>query len=169
MESLKLLFSSEEVSKVQIPSFKNHLRTARNRPDVPSRFVLACAGLVLTQRALLALMMIQLSSDVELYPGPVACNISLADKGLRVCHWNVRSLNNKKYEEIRALLTTDNPQLDVLVITESWLDESRGNSEIYIPGFNIERKDRVGRSGGGVLMYISTGLTLQPTGNVRVR
>ena len=71
-------------------------------------------------------------------------------KGFKMAHLNVRSLYNK-VDEIAYLLCKS--QLDLLCITESWLDNSITDSEIHIPGYAIERRDR-NRNGGGVLMYI---------------
>lgn len=102
-------------------------------------------------------------NDVQLNPGPMDAHsphsISLSNKGLRVFHWNVRSLNNTKYEEIRTLVENDESQLDVLTITEWWLDDTVADSEIYIPGDKIERKDKNRKVAGGVLMYISSHIT----------
>ena len=76
-----------------------------------------------------------------------------------MCHWNVKSYNNIQYEEIRTVLTNERTQLGILIITESWLDNTVIDSEINIPGYNIERKDREENNGGGVLMYISNEIT----------
>ena len=55
--------------------------------------------------------------------------------------------------------------MDVLVITESWLNDTISNSEIDIPGYKIERKDRTGKTGGGVLMYISNDIDFNRASN----
>lgn len=180
--SAALVFISEEVFKVQIPSYHHHRRSVRNKPDTPSAFVLARVGLNLIQRGLLALLLIQLSNDVSMNPGPTstvcsfctkiirknqgfltcascnfefhlkcigggyseikccplcapswfstmaadvpesfskAPNILLSTNGLRMSHWNVRSLNDEKFQEIRSLLERQPSSLDVLVITET--------------------------------------------------
>ena len=48
--------------------------------------------------------------------------------------------------------------VDILQITESKLDSTVTNDEVYIPGFEIVRKDRKvnGRNGGGVCTYLRT-------------
>ena len=83
-------------------------------------------------------------------------SISLLPTGLRICHWNIRSLNNDKFEQIKSMLLKPDTQLDILIITETWLDSSHSDGEYYIPEYLIERKDK---RGGGVLMYISSHLT----------
>ena len=62
----------------------------------------------------------------------------------------MRSLYNK-YDEIMSILTQS--QLGILCLNETWLDNTITNSQIHIPGYVIERRDR-NRCGGGVLMYI---------------
>ena len=71
----------------------------------------------------------------------------------------ILSFRTTKYEEISTLLENDESQLDVLIITDSWLDDTATDSEIYIPGYKIERKDKNGKVAGGVLMCISCHIT----------
>ena len=55
--------------------------------------------------------------------------------------------------------------VDILQINESKLDSTAHNDEVYIPGFEIVRKDRKvnGRNGGAVCTYLRTNL------NYRIR
>jgi hypothetical protein len=46
--------------------------------------------------------------------------------------------------------------LDVVCVNETWLNENISNSEILNSDYNIFRKDRVGRNGGGVLVAIKS-------------
>ena len=86
-------------------------------------------------------------------------DIKLTSKGLRICHWNIRSLNNDKFEQIKLILYDPETQLDILMLTETWLNWTHSDSEYNIPGYRLERKDRQGKTGGGVLAYISDKLT----------
>ena len=47
-------------------------------------------------------------------------------------------------------------KIDVLAINETKIDSSVNDNEIYLPGFEVVRKDRSvnGRSDGGVCIYI---------------
>ena len=63
---------------------------------------------------------------------------------------NITSLT-KHIDELRILLA--NYPLDVISINESRLDEGILNSEIYIPGYEIVRRDR--KRNGGVFASIS--------------
>ena len=68
---------------------------------------------------------------------------------------NVDSLC-KHIEEICYILI--NSLLEVLAINESKLDDTISDTEVYIPGYIIIRKDR-SRSGGGVALYIRENLS----------
>jgi hypothetical protein len=68
---------------------------------------------------------------------------------------NVRSINNK-FEETRLRITSSNP--DVVVITESWLDDQTPNSSIEICNYDIYRRDR-NCNGGGILCYVRSTYT----------
>ncbi len=70
--------------------------------------------------------------------------------GLKVAHINVRSLY-PKIDEIRYLLA--DASLDILCITEAWLDKTITDSQIKVNGYLVERNDR-NRHGGGVVIYI---------------
>jgi len=64
--------------------------------------------------------------------------------------------NCKHIDEIRNILI--NSPLEVLAINESKLDDTISDTEVYIPGFIIIRKDRR-RSGGGVALYVRENLS----------
>ena len=72
------------------------------------------------------------------------------DSGLKIAHINVRSLF-PKIDEIRFLL--NNTNLDILCISEAWLDNTITDAQVKVDGYAIERNDR-NRHGGGVAMYI---------------
>ena len=42
---------------------------------------------------------------------------------------------------------------DIIFITESWTAEHIGEAEINIPGYDVIRKDRMNKRGGGCLIY----------------
>ena len=61
----------------------------------------------------------------------------------------------KHIDDVRIFLA-DNP-VDVLAINESKLDDSIKSCELYIPGYEITRRDR-NRNGGGVCFCIKTSI-----------
>ena len=124
--------------------------------------------------------MIKLIYDIELNPGPTQASInnkkpssntcaplpsldeahtryqhSLVLKAIRhkpwMIHFNCRSLL-RHIDELRLIFTGNHPL--VIAISESWLNDTVGDSEVAIPGYQIFRLDRShGRKGGGVAIY----------------
>ena len=68
---------------------------------------------------------------------------------------NVRSISNK-FEEVRLRITNLMP--DVVVLTESWLDEEVPDCSISVNNYNVIRKDRNDK-GGGILCYLRSQFT----------
>ena len=70
-------------------------------------------------------------------------------------------MTDSKFEEIKHGLTS-NPKashnLDVLFISETFCSGSTPISVYAIRGYNVYRKDRIGKSGGGLLAYSKNGL-----------
>lgn len=76
---------------------------------IVSRCARSCA-VVLQRASIIALQLVCLSSDVELNPGPVGMSsipvnasplcTQLFENGLRLCHLNMRSFNNDKFQQI---------------------------------------------------------------------
>ena len=82
-------------------------------------------------------------------------------RGFKLESLNITSLPNH-IDELRVLLV-DEP-IDVLSINETRLDGLLADSEVYIPGYEIVRRDRSinGRFGGGVCFYIRTNINYSP-------
>ena len=66
---------------------------------------------------------------------------------------NVRSLL-PKIDELCAFVSST--PIDIIAITESWLNEDIDNNILSINAFNIHRNDRATGCGGGVCAYISS-------------
>ena len=54
--------------------------------------------------------------------------------------------------DLQALLLTN--CMDIITLTETWLDDNFLDSELHLNDYNIFRKDRSNRHGGGVLLAI---------------
>ena len=78
--------------------------------------------------------------------------------GLKLAHINVCSLL-PKLDEIRFLILS--LDLDVLCISETWLHEQIPNHEIIIDGYDVIRKDRLDKRGGGVCMYVKNSILVK--------
>ena len=79
-------------------------------------------------------------------------------RGLKIAHLNIRSLR-QKIDSIR-LEGLDNKTIDILSLSETWLDDTIQDTEISLPGFVCTRRDRIGdKTGyGGVAVYVREGL-----------
>lgn len=71
--------------------------------------------------------------------------------GLSIAHLNIRGLINK-VDDIKYLINKYN--IKIFHISETFLNSSVDNKLLCINNFNILRKDRIDRHGGGVLTYI---------------
>ena len=64
---------------------------------------------------------------------------------------NAGSIINKKTE---LNIMVDDIKPHIIGITESWANNDITNAELGLEGYVMFRKDRIGRRGGGVLLYI---------------
>ena len=64
---------------------------------------------------------------------------------------NARSIINKKTE---LNIMVDDIKPHIIGINESWANNDITNAELGLEGYVMFRKDRIGRRGGGVLLYI---------------
>jgi hypothetical protein len=71
---------------------------------------------------------------------------------------NARSIRNKM-DEFHCLIATEN--FDIVGVTESWIhcDGPDFEGEFDLPGYAMFHKDRIGRQGGGILLYVRSHLT----------
>ncbi|BHF81444.1 hypothetical protein SprV_0702457400 [Sparganum proliferum] len=68
---------------------------------------------------------------------------------------NVQSIL-PKLDELKIHICDLSP--DVVSLTESWLSENVDDRELMLPGFQLFRRDRRERQGGGVVTYVKHGL-----------
>ena len=77
---------------------------------------------------------------------------------LDICHTNVRSLNSDKIDAIKAELVEN---FDIICLTETNLPHANVD-DLALMGFHeIIRKDRIGRAGGGVGVYVAQHLSAE--------
>jgi hypothetical protein len=107
---------------------------------------------------LFVLHFILLIGNIESNPGPYPAYISstplsaldiLSDKFISICIINIRSIRNKI-----NFLQNFVDEFDIIVLTETHLDNSIENRDIELDSFdkNPQRKDRT-NSGGALLIY----------------
>ena len=68
---------------------------------------------------------------------------------LKICFWNAHSIRNKINETIDFI---NNNNIDVLILTETWLQVS---DKIHASNFKCYRLDRTNRGGGGIAVLIN--------------
>ena len=79
---------------------------------------------------------------------------------LNACAYNARSKINKKTE---LNIMVDDIKPHIIGITESWANNDITDAELGLEGYVMFRKDRMGRRGGGVLLYrLLTALSILP-------
>lgn len=94
-------------------------------------------------------MLLFLSGDIETNPGPCTGTQYTLD----IFHLNIRSIRNK-LDSLLSLVS----DFDILCFTESHLNSSIPDRNVFIDGFNtIFRKDK-NSFGGGIIVYISNSL-----------
>ena len=105
-------------------------------------------------------------------PGPESLSSLSSDSSfqsvlhdiLNIVHMNIQSLLPKL-----DILETEMQYYDIVVLTETWLSQNTTNYDVSIPNFdppylsipNFDppyRKDREDRLGGGVAIYIKSGI-----------
>ena len=74
-------------------------------------------------------------------------------KNLTIGHLNINSVRNK----FSSLQQTVLNKTDILLLSETKIDDSFPNSQFYAEGFKMYRKDRT-KTGGGLLLYVNENL-----------
>ena len=151
-----IYFVSQSNTVLAIWTSSARLSTSQSHPRVNWFSRMYLVGELL-QRTSLALILITLAGDVELNPGFCHLVDVKNTPGLKVAHLNVRSLWNKV--DLLRFEWFDNIAIDVLTLSETWLDSNIQDSEICLSGFTLVRQDREGsKSGEGVAIYVRDGL-----------
>ena len=75
---------------------------------------------------------------------------------LRCLYTNARSMGNKQ-EELEAIVCSES--YDIVAITETWWNDSHSWSAL-MEGYQLFKRDRLGRKGGGVALHIKKRLRM---------
>ena len=78
-------------------------------------------------------------------------NIRQGNTGLKCVSLNARSIINKK-SQLNIMVHDSDPH--IICIAESWANKDITYAEMGLEGCVMFRKDRMGRRGGGVLLYV---------------
>ena len=72
---------------------------------------------------------------------------------IKLSHLNVQSIRNRNHLiQVRELVV--DKKIDILALSETWLNSSTTNAEVKIQEYNIYRLDRKHKKGGGVCIYV---------------
>ena len=91
------------------------------------------------------------SSSVSNDEGADPAKILPPKRGLKLASLNTNKLTTH-IDELRVLLA--NNDTDVLSINETKLIKNASDDEVHIPGYDIIRRDRIVKGGGGVGFYV---------------
>ncbi len=58
-----------------------------------------------------------------------------------------------KLDELYFIISKEN--CEIIALTESWLDDTISDEVVNMHGYNVFRRDRTSRIGGGVICYVS--------------
>ena len=76
-------------------------------------------------------------------------------RGFRMASLNINQLTTH-IDELRILLA--NNDIDIISINETKLNESIRDHEVHIPGYEVIRRDRLKKCGGGVCFYVKNSI-----------
>ena len=108
------------------------------------------------QSSLVTTLMLLLSGDVELCPGPFTeLKDLVSTSGFKIVHQNVCGLIGKK--DILSDILLSHKHINIFGVTETLLKPTLPPSLIEITGYIFERRDRDDANGGGVGVYIKEG------------
>ena len=83
------------------------------------------------------------------------CPKNLPEAGYKCVCLNARSIVNKKNLNIKNLnIMVDDTDTHITGITESWANIDITHTELGLTGYVMSRRDRIGRRGGGVILYV---------------
>ena len=78
-------------------------------------------------------------------------------KGLRIAHLNINHIMGK-IDQVKLIL--DNELPDIFCLGETFSNVKVDDRLLCHEGFELERRDRIAKAGGGLLCYIQNDITL---------
>ena len=74
----------------------------------------------------------------------------------------INACSLKKRNALQLLNTEiQNFDVDIAAVTETWLNNSVASTDLSVTGYNIIRRDRIGRKGGGLCIFVKDCLITQ--------
>ena len=106
-------------------------------------------------------LLVSLSADVELNPGPKRASSS----DISICHWNLNSISAHNYTKLfllKAYIAIH--KFDIICLSETYLDSSAtsDDDDLAISGYNLIHSDHPSNNKrGGVCIYYKNILSLR--------
>ena len=91
---------------------------------------------------------------------PEGAHIFKNCKGIKCCYINIKSLI-KKFGELSLLVRSNN--IDILCVTETWLNESVSDHEISLANYVLYRKDWPHNRGRDICCYVKSSCNAIPS------
>lgn len=85
----------------------------------------------------------------------LAVNTTECENKLKIGFLNINRLYYK-LDQLQALLYQNDSDFHIFCLNETFLNETYMDYEVNIPGYNIFRRDRKGKQGGGVAVYVKS-------------
>ena len=105
------------------------------------------------------------SQETVLSFSPTDLNLTNLANHLSFVHYNVQSLRLKL-----DLIAAELCDFDILAFSETWLNPSVSTTDLYIQSYREpERKDRIGDSHGGVVLYVKNTLYYRRRADLELR
>ena len=79
------------------------------------------------------------------------CSKNMSEASYRCMCLNTRSIVNKK-NELNIMVEDTDPH--IIGITESWANTDLIDAELGLTGYVMFKRDRIGRRGGGIILYV---------------
>ena len=79
------------------------------------------------------------------------CPENISEAGYKCVPLNARSIVNNK-NELNIMVEDIDPH--ITGITESWANTDITDAELGLSGYVMFRRDRIGRRGGGIILYV---------------
>jgi len=144
-----------------------HRRYRRHCSTEALSFDRAKNGIYLIKHLIAATYLLLLAGDININPGPGpyisndAFKSTNCGEGLSICQLNVQCLTDSKFEEISSSLNSAQPsrdKADLIILTETFASSKKPDSLFAIANYDLYRRDRVGKKGGGIFIYVSNQL-----------
>lgn len=84
---------------------------------------------------------------------------ALPNETLNICHANVQSLCARQLNKFNEFqMCFENSKIDIICITETWLNDNISNEVVAVEGYKLYRHDRSNNRGGGICIYCKNNL-----------